>query len=79
MAGNVQELTEDLIGRQKVGELSPGSEERSLLVYVRGRSYLSETPLKWDDMLNPPNVPDATEYNITDPTIGFRVVLDTTR
>lgn len=79
MAGNVQELTENLVSRQRVGELIPNSEERSLLVFVRGRSYLSETPLKWDDMLNAPPVLDATEFGMTDPTIGFRVVLDTTR
>ncbi len=80
MAGNVQELTENLMSGQRVGEMIPSSEgDRLWQVLLRGRSYFNESPLSWDDLRNPKDLQDATGYDEPDPTIGFRVVLETTR
>lgn len=78
MAGNGQELTETLINGGRVGDASTREESRSLLsVLVRGRSYISHQPLTWEDIGESAEVPDAIGYTESDPTIGFRVVLET--
>lgn len=77
MAGNVQELTEYLMNGARVGDIAPDSEGALLRVVLRGRSYLNERPLRWDDIRNPADIPDALGYDEPDPTVGFRVVLET--
>ncbi len=77
MAGNVQELTEYLMNGARVGDVAPDSEGALLRVVLRGRSYFNESPLRWDDIRNLADIPDALGYDEPDPTVGFRVVLET--
>jgi len=79
MAGNVLELTEHLNNGARVADVIPGSEAGSILVSLRGSSYSNSSPLTWEDLRNPKEFPDATGYDLPDPTIGFRVVLETTK
>ncbi len=79
MAGNVLELTETLMNGARVGEVQPHSEKSQAQVLLRGRSYLSSNPLRWDDIRNVTEFPDAIGYDEIDPTVGFRVVIETTR
>ena len=79
MAGNVLELTEHFNNGARIADVIPGSEVGSILVILRGSSYLNSSPLTWDDLQNPKEFPDATGYDRPDPTIGFRVVLETTK
>lgn len=80
MAGNVLELTENLMNGARVGDVDPQQDGGALLrVVLRGRSYFSESPLRWVDIQGLADIPDAVGYNEGDPTIGFRVVLETAR
>ncbi len=79
MAGNVLELTENLMNGARVGDVHPHSEKSQAQVLLRGRSYMSSNPLRWDDIRNVTEFPDAIGYDEVDPTVGFRVVLETTR
>ncbi len=79
MAGNVVELTEHLNNGARVADVIPGSEVGSILVILRGSSYSNSCPLTWEDLRIPKEFPDATGYDKSDPAIGFRVVLETTK
>ncbi len=80
MAGNVLELTDNLLNGARVSDVDPLEVEGSQLrVLLRGRSYLSESPLTWDDIQVVDDLPDAVGYREVDPTIGFRVVLETAK
>jgi serine/threonine protein kinase/formylglycine-generating enzyme required for sulfatase activity len=79
MAGNVLELTDFLMGGSRVGDMVPGSEGSLQQVLLRGRSYFNSSPLTWDDLRNPKDFAGMTGYDEPDPTIGFRVVLETTK
>lgn len=79
IAGNVEELTEEMLFGRRIGEVTPGSESNLLRVMTRGRSYINEKPLNWGDLLDPEGQSGAVGYDEFDPTIGFRVVLDTNR
>ena len=79
-AGNVEELTESMLFGRRIGEVAPGSEGALLRVMIRGKSYINEKPLSWGDLLDPEEGQSgAVGYDECDPTIGFRVVLETTR
>lgn len=71
MCGNVTELTETLTFGGRIGDAIVNSDSQ---VVLRGQNYLSTEPLTWERL-------KETEHNYqardeTDPTIGFRVVLE---
>jgi formylglycine-generating enzyme required for sulfatase activity len=79
-SGNVREMTETMMNGARLSELTGAPVANPLLrVVLRGRSYLNEAPLKWEDLEEQTELPDALGFDETDSSVGFRVVLEMPR
>jgi hypothetical protein len=80
MAGNGREWTRDLYllggGNERVVPLKRKVENYIDRVFLRGRSYAEETPLKFSDPKMGTKTPDTLGYSETIPDVGFRVVIE---
>ncbi len=76
MAGNGREWTRDLHATGHIPLPKPATKD---MVMTRGNSHLSRQPLSYDDLEHGSGgvgKPEGTVYLETEPTLGFRVVLD---
>jgi serine/threonine protein kinase/formylglycine-generating enzyme required for sulfatase activity len=79
MSGNVREMTETLMNGSRLGGIVDAAGSSLQRVVLRGRSYLNETPLLWSDLEEQSDIPDALGIDETDPSVGFRIVLEIPR
>jgi serine/threonine protein kinase/formylglycine-generating enzyme required for sulfatase activity len=79
MSGNVREMTETLMNGSRLGGIVDAAGNSLQRVVLRGHSYLNETPLLWSDLEEQSDIPDALGIDETEPSVGFRVVLEIPR